>query len=303
MVHKTKGGIIIPAGLPEIANIPPPFKCDKLLELNQADLRDWFINLKNSEKPSKCEVSLVYKMGRSTMVYTINTRKIILPDGTEKHIASESDFEEEKEQIKQTLVGKLKYSGIPLIGKGVTNDEWVKLLVDSQFDIIKEHGIEVYGMFQYEFGKLRHHHCKSHAIVQVDLGGATGDKDNQTMYVSWEVNTTDPLPKDTFAQYHNHPISHTVNPSYIDIIIARKKGVKSIIIATKEDEDRYKVTEWVLKPGVDMGKYLGKEDGLSIDPTKRTVSTKVKNLVNAMFTPKQYLLHMGDDGFIRFTPI
>jgi hypothetical protein len=150
----------------------------------------------------------------------------------------------------------VRLEGYTFRDKSLSSEEWINRLVDFQFERVRDNGVETFGFFRDVLGTLRHRTCESEVIVRVDLEGARKEVDGNSLKIAWEVNPKEPFQSDIFLEYHSHPVPRIKHPSFGDLIITRDKGLKSIVIATRADRDGFRISDWLLRPHVDLQRLL-----------------------------------------------
>ncbi len=290
--------------LPGVFLLPNPHKTDSLFGLGQTELRAWFDNMEGSQKMMENDVVFVYRMGGNEASYRMFGKNIILPGGAEKRIAPGFDFDGMRDAVKQSLKTFLKDGETHLLDFGLTKAELMDTLVDSQFQVMRELGIERHGLFQSVLGTIRHRSQKTVVNAIVDLGRAA--RNGNGMYVPeicMHIGVRGPPQQGVVCEYHTHPNSDNVYPSQGDLILMRDEKTKSMVIATRRDQRSYNVVEWVLKPNVEIGALLGGVNGDLSNPFGWLRGERLQKNVDEAFERRNCLLSMDEKGALTFAQL
>jgi hypothetical protein len=290
--------------LPGVFLLPYPYKSDSLFNLSQPELRAWFDHMEGSQKMMENDIVFVYKMGDKEAAYRMAGKSIILPGGAEKRIEPGYGFDGMRDAVKKSLGALLGDGNTHLIGLGLTKSELMDMLIDSQFQVMKEHGIERHGQFQNVLGTVRNRSQKAVVNAIVDLGRAA--RNGNGAYVPdicMHIGVSGGRQHGIVCEYHTHPHPDNLYPSQGDLILMRDENSKSVVIATRRDDRSYNVVEWVLKPHMDLNRLLDGENGNLSNPFGWLRGKKLQERVDEAFERRNCRLSIDEKGILNFEKI
>jgi hypothetical protein len=238
--------------LPEPVPLSPPSKVESLTRLPQAELRDWFDNLRRGLDQSEHDYTIRYCIGKNVLEIELERNKIHLPDGSHSVVRGGKEHREQlKNALKTILLERLKNGGAHALDLGTTLGNYVSGVVDKQFEIDEKEGAEQVGYFvQTGHGALKHISSNNpNKTVRIDFNPQLDGKQQITPIMFTAQYGGDPASKTAKIIYHSHFGENAEYPSINDILLLSEKGHQNIIIATRKDEHTFLITEWMPKAG------------------------------------------------------
>ncbi len=148
-----------------------------------------------------------------------------------------------RQQIGNIVESVLGDGGEHMLEVGMKRREFRDKLVSKTLQALEALGVERQGGFQDLFGKPRHVTLNEHVRVRVPLTGygldETGDV-APAIQLKVSYGESQPLPP---IIYHTHPQGDTT-PSAEDVKYMRARGDDYILIASRQTDGTYQVTEW-----------------------------------------------------------
>ncbi|MFH1056141.1 MAG: Mov34/MPN/PAD-1 family protein [Candidatus Altiarchaeota archaeon] len=246
------------------------WKIDSLTKLPEEELRKWHGNMKAGLDLNENEITLIYYLGGKGHIFRILPTRIYDLKGDHRTVVTDRADNgdggflinlDEKDFVITTLKSRIGAADMLEANVGKTTKEVVDEIVRSQFESIAEWGVERHGIFERTPGNLRHNTLNMKTTIRVPLDKFGIGSDNQIeAYFFHRIHGKEASTEEAyrtgriFCEYHTHPSGSTY-PSQIDIV----NMDQSLIIAAKQKDGRYIVTEWRTKEGVNVREELKRE--------------------------------------------
>ena len=291
------------SNLPDEYILHTPWRTDRLKDLPEKELRAWHSNMQAGLKPLDNTIILQYLLGEETLVFTVEPKRIYLPDGTIKYVTRRekqpTGHEDLQDGIPETIIrtiqSGLKKPGAYLLDTGKTQGDSVRELVESQMHLLETQGVERLGYFQEAFGRITHgplRETENHILV--NLNQCYIDSEGRRYpVIDSGVLLGGFNHKQSYCVYHTHlPGENNQYPSQPDIETALKQSQKTLIIATKDpDGESYTITEWRPKKQTDIQAEIAKrKTKKTTDPLGWLTPEEMKKLMDELFDKKQHTL-------------
>jgi len=324
--------------LPRAGMLPPNWKLDAVVDLPEKELRAWHSNMEDGLDLRKDDILLSYKIGSKMFHFPLSPRRLTLPDGSQKVVDKVVDRESDLADrlgcvafIKACIIGRIvdrdvlilqpremaEESGLWLPGnlrppqqisvETTTYARLVEELIEEQFSILEEKGVERSGYFTQTVGGLKHmeNPVTDHTIF-VDINKYNLMSDGRKIPDMISYANVDKIdPREIHLMYHNHwPLSDN-RPSWQDLELIIERWENSVVIAARREPrtvetGSYNVTEWRPKEGVPLPRELrrcraGRKSPDRYDPDK------IAGLIDDRLERRDFLL-VEDADRMKFTP-
>lgn len=145
------------SNLPDPKLLTHPWVTDSLKKMGREELAGWYDNMLEGLNLDGNNLILQYLGKNSTTTFTVEPKKIILPDGTVKILDSPKEHDGDvglnktpQQLITNVLLGNqaVDHPDTPNVALQMTPRRFVKDLVAEQFRILQEHGVERGGVIE-----------------------------------------------------------------------------------------------------------------------------------------------------------
>lgn len=103
------------------------------------------------------------------------------------------------------------------------------------------------------------------------------------------------------CRYHTHPGAKDLYPSRVDVATMHAEGETSEVIASKQEENSFRVVEWKLKPGASLpGTHREQDSQNYSSPSNWPRGKEWDAFIDQRFDRREFILRKEPDGSVIF---
>ncbi len=297
--------------LPDPKLLTRAWATDSLKKMEQEELAGWYDNMREGLNLDGNNLILQYLGKKSTTTFTIEPKKIILPDGTVKILDSPKEHDGDvglhktpQQLITNVILGNQTVDNpdTPNVALRMTPRKFIEELVAEQFRVLEEHGVERGGVIEESLGKPRHQDSGYYNLVTTPLDRyQLRDDGSIAPLMNMRISTRISPKTKRICRYHTHPGAKDLYPSRVDIATMHSEGETSEVIASKQEDDSFRVVEWKLKPGATLPDTQEEQGNQRyIRPSNWPRGKEWDAFIDQRFDRRQFILKKEPDRTVSF---